>query len=246
MSGRRFEGRIALVTGGTSGIGLAMARALAAEGAVVLVNSEDEAACVRVAGEIGGLPSPCDLADGDAVRALAVGALGARGRLDALFCNAGVSTAGGDDAAVDRMFAINLHHARILCDAILPAMADRGRGAAVLTSSLSALRGNRAIGPYSLTKAALVQLARDMAVKWGPDGIRVNAVAPGLIATGWEQNILSNPAAAERRMRMTPLRRVGQPEEVAAAALFLASDEASFVTGHTLVVDGGTAISDGN
>jgi NAD(P)-dependent dehydrogenase (short-subunit alcohol dehydrogenase family) len=116
----------------------------------------------------------------------------------------------------------------------------------VLTSSLSGLRGNRNLGVYSLTKAALAQLARDMAVRWGPDNVRVNSISPGLIATGWEQKVLSDPQAAARRMQMTPLRRVGRPEEVAAAALFLASDAASFITGHNLVVDGGTLITDGS
>jgi len=133
-----------------------------------------------------------------------------------------------------------------LCDQLLPFIAKQKCGSAVLTSSLSGLRGNKHIGVYSLTKAAVAQLARDMAVKFGPEGVRVNAISPGLIATGWEKNVLSNADAAEHRMRMTPLRRVGQPEEIANAALFLASDLASFITGHNLVADGGTVITDGN
>jgi NAD(P)-dependent dehydrogenase (short-subunit alcohol dehydrogenase family) len=125
-------------------------------------------------------------------------------------------------------------------------MAARADGVLLFTSSIAALRGNRSIGLYGLTKAALSQLARNLAVEWGPSNVRANAIAPGLIRTAWAGAILSNPEASARRLGMTPLRRIGEPWEVAAAALYLASPGGRFVTGQTLVVDGGTMISDGN
>jgi NAD(P)-dependent dehydrogenase (short-subunit alcohol dehydrogenase family) len=251
-----FSCKTALVTGGSSGIGLAIVEQLAFAGAQVLVVSENKPACEHIANKLvdrGFLARsmPCDVSDPDALAALASDALARAGRIDMLFCNAGIagSLRSGDvgyEEEVDRVFAINLHHARRLCELLLPEMARAGGGSVVLTSSLAGLRGNRNIGVYSLSKAALAQLARDLAVRWGPEQIRVNSVSPGLIATGWEKAILSNPQAAEHRMNMTPLRRIGQPGEVASAALFLASDAASFITGHNLVVDGGTVITDGN
>ncbi len=246
-----FAGSRALVTGGTSGIGRAIVTSLAAQGAQVIVHGEQAADCDAVAACVpGARPLAADLADPAAVDRLADAVL-AGGVPRHLFLNAGFAgrlSAGqpGYEAEVDRLFAVNLHHVRLLCDRLLPAMATAGGGSAVLTSSLAGLRGNRMIGAYSLTKAAVAQLARDMAVRWGPDGVRVNALSPGLIATGWERAILADPAAVAHRMRMTPLRRIGRVEEVAAAALFLASDAAGFITGQNLAVDGGTSITDGN
>ncbi len=246
-----FTGARALVTGGTRGIGRAIVASLTAQGARVIVHGEHEADCAAVATQEADCePMAADLADPIAVGRLADAVL-ARGVPRHLFLNAGFAgrlRAGeaGYEAEVTRLFAVNLHHVRLLCDRLLPQMAAAGGGSAVLTSSLAGLRGNRSIGAYSLTKAAVAQLARDMAVRWGPDGVRVNALSPGLIATGWETAILSDPAAAVHRMRMTPLRRTGRAQEVAAAALFLASDAASFITGQTLAVDGGTSITDGN
>ena len=250
-----FEGKTALITGGTTGIGRAISEGLCRSGAHVLVNSESEEGCenvVRSFSQFGGRATalPADVSVPSQLNDLAEKAQSIAGGIDHLFCNAGITGKRrfgdeGFDQECQLVFDINIHHPRRLCDLLLPSMAASGGGSVVLTSSLSGLRGNKNIGVYSLTKAALAQLARDMAVKFGPDGIRVNSISPGLIATGWEKNILSNPDAAERRMRMTPLRRVGQPEEIANVALFLASDLASFVTGHNLVADGGTLITDG-
>ena len=134
----------------------------------------------------------------------------------------------------------------VLTGLALPHIAARGGGAAVLIASLAGLRGNGRINAYALAKAGVAQLARNLAVEWGPRGVRVNAVSPGFIATELSQPLLDNTEFMARRMAMTPLRRPGTPQEVAGAAVFLASDAGAFVTGHNLVVDGGTLITDGS
>lgn len=246
-----FTGKTALVTGATSGIGLAIAEGLAACGARILINSENAEGCDSVVQRFRSNGIECEPAIADLFKKEDVLRLADEAReqqVSALFCNAGMSgklNIGdvGYESEVERVFALNLHHTRLLCDQLLPHLSG---GAAVLTASLAGVRGNKGLGVYSLTKAAIIQLARDMAVKFGPDGVRVNAVSPGLTATGWEKKLLTNPEATQKRMQMTPLRRIAQPSEIAHAALFLASDLASFITGQNLLVDGGTSISDGN
>jgi NAD(P)-dependent dehydrogenase (short-subunit alcohol dehydrogenase family) len=185
------------------------------------------------------------------LRQLADAAVERFGAIDVLLCNAGVSGPVGPMAEVDEVdytqtFDVNLRQAFILCGLIAPLMARRGEGSIIVTSSIAGMRGNARIGLYALTKAALAQLARNLAVEYGPHGVRANAIAPGLVRTSWASAVLSNPEASEARLRQTPLRRIGEPWEIAAAALFLAGPGSGFITGHTLVVDGGTLISDGN
>jgi NAD(P)-dependent dehydrogenase (short-subunit alcohol dehydrogenase family) len=146
----------------------------------------------------------------------------------------------------DRVMAINLRSMVMLTQYALPAMAQYGGGSAILMSSIAGLRGNGAINAYSMAKAAVAQLARNLAVEWGPKNIRVNAISPGLIRTELSGPLLANDAFMARRMAMTPLRRVGEISEIAGAALFLASSAGGFVNGHNLVVDGGTVITDGS
>ena len=141
---------------------------------------------------------------------------------------------------------LNLRAAMELTTALLPKMAANPGSSVVLMSSIAGLRGNKTIGLYGLSKAALAQLARNLAVEWGPLGVRVNSISPGLVRTPLSASFIDNPAAIERRLSLTPLRRVGEPHEIAGVVVMLASAAGGFITGHNLVVDGGTTISDGN
>jgi NAD(P)-dependent dehydrogenase (short-subunit alcohol dehydrogenase family) len=251
-----LTGRTAVVTGATRGIGLAIATALGEAGATVVISSETEADCQAVAASlksqgVAALPIACDVSNSQAIKALVADATARCGGLDILVCNAGVEGPVGPIAdaapeAIDAVLAINLKSAITLTSAASPHMASKGGGSVILIASIAGLRGNKAIGVYGLTKAALAQLARNLAVEWGPSAVRVNAIAPGLIETDFSRGIMNNTAYLERRLGLTPLRRMGRPQEIAAAALFLAGDGGGFVTGQTLVVDGGTVISDGN
>ena len=247
----RLDGKAALVTGSTRGIGRAIAEALIAAGARVVISSEDAADTARVATDLGMPGCACDVSVGAALKRLTDFTASALGGLDILVCNAGITGRAGPFADVDmadyaRVMAINLTSQVELCNLALPLIAARGGGSVVLVSSLSGLRGNARINAYALAKAGVAQLARNLAVEWGPRSVRVNAISPGFIATELSGPLLADEAFMARRMAMTPLRRPGTPAEVAGAAVFLASPAGAFVTGHNLVVDGGTLITDGN
>lgn len=258
MSSTLFDlkGKVALVTGATGGLGLAIAQAMADHGASVLASDLDPVLCARLVERIrrsGGVAHDlaADLSKVEGAAALAAAALAVYGRVDVLVCNAGMQGPAGpigqaSPADWQRVMDLNLRAAMELTTALLPKMAANPGSSVVLMSSIAGLRGNKAIGLYGLSKAALAQLARNLAVEWGPLGVRVNSISPGLIRTPLSASFIDNPAAIERRLSLTPLRRVGEPHEIAGVAVMLVSAAGGFITGHNLVVDGGTTISDGN
>ncbi|MFM5948573.1 MAG: SDR family NAD(P)-dependent oxidoreductase [Novosphingobium sp.] len=246
-----LTGKRALVTGSTRGIGRAIAEALIAQGARVVISSENAEDTARVAAELGMPGCACDVADDAALARLVEFAAAELGGIDVLVCNAGITGQAGPFAEIDmddyaRVMGINLRSQVVLCNLALPHIAAAGGGSTVLISSLAGLRGNGRINAYALAKAGVAQLARNLAVEWGPRNVRVNAVSPGFIATELSQPLLDNAEFMARRMAMTPLRRPGTVEEVAGSVVFLASAAGAFITGHNLVVDGGTLITDGS
>lgn len=242
-----LTGKTAIVTGGTRGIGFAIAKALQHAGASVVVCSESAADSTEAAARLGVAGIQCDVTKDDQLEELINFTQSRFGSIDVLVCNAGITGVAGSSSLddFDKVVAVNLRSMVALTNLALPHMAGRAGASAILISSLSGLRGNGAINAYALAKAGVAQLARNLAVQWGPKGIRTNAISPGLIRTEFSQSLMENAEFMERRMQMTPLRRVGEPEDIAGVALFLASRASAYVNGHNLVVDGGTLITDG-
>jgi NAD(P)-dependent dehydrogenase (short-subunit alcohol dehydrogenase family) len=251
-----LAGKVALVTGATRGIGLAIASEMARAGAQVVLSSNEAPACASAARDLRArgldvIGIACDVAQRSQLEGLVEATLAQRQRIDVLVCNAGVAPHSGpisqaSEQQWDQTMTVNLRSVLWLTSLVIPAMAQRRDGAVILTASLSSLRGNKSIGLYGLSKAGIAQLARNLAVEWGPANVRVNAISPGVIATEFARPLTDNPQALERRLALTPLRRVGQPHEIAGVALMLATAAGGFITGQNLVVDGGTIISDGN
>lgn len=254
----RLNGKIAVITGGASGIGAAACRLFAAEGAGVAICDLDEAKGVNLAAEIaagGGRAAffRCDVADGAAVASAVRATLGCYGRIDILYNNAGIYLAGRDgcvtavaEAVWDKVIAVNLKSVYLFCREVIPHLLATG-GSIINTASSAGMIGIPNCDAYTATKGAIVQLTKSMAVEYGRYRIRVNCIAPAAIMTPMVR--ASNPAdgsdefdeEAFLKLR-TPLRRYGTPEEVARIALFLASDEASYVNGAILPADGGITI----
>jgi len=242
-----FEGKVALVTGASGGIGRATARAFAASGASVVVsdvNADGGNETVALIVSEGGnaIFERCDVANGDDVKALVARAVAEYGRLDFAHNNAGINSMMADEYQDDvwaKSLAINLTGVMMCMREEAEVMLKQGSGAIVNTSSINGLVGNGAQPGYVATKHGVVGLTRHGALRWANNGIRVNAVCPGVIETPMTAPLASNPDMRKVLDGMTPMGRMGQPEEIAAAVLWLCSDQASFVTGHPLVIDGG-------
>lgn len=242
-------GKVALITGASRGIGRAIAERMAEHGARVVVASRKLAACEEVAAAIGArggeaLAVAADIGRKEDLAGLVSATLVRFGGLDVLVCNAGVNPFFGPaaevpDEAFDRTMDCNVRSNVWLANQALPEMAKRGGGAVILVSSIAGLRGSTHLGVYALSKAAEMQLARNIAVEWGPSNIRANCIAPGLVRTDFSRALWQNPAVLGRRIAETPLMRIGEPDDIAGAAVFLASAAGAFLTGQTIVIDGG-------
>jgi NAD(P)-dependent dehydrogenase (short-subunit alcohol dehydrogenase family) len=250
MSGApRLEGRTAVITGGCSGIGLASARRFAAEGAHVVVGDVDARTGADVAAEVGGTFVTTDVTDAEQVEALFAAAHDVSGSVDIAFNNAGISPPDDDsilDTGIDvwqRVQEVNLTSVYLCCKAALPYMRQQGRGSIINTASFVAVMGAATSQiSYTASKGGVLAMSRELGVQFAREGIRVNALCPGPVNTPLLRELFaSDPERAQRRLVHVPAGRFAEPEEIANAALFLASDESSFVNATTFLVDGGIA-----
>jgi NAD(P)-dependent dehydrogenase (short-subunit alcohol dehydrogenase family) len=245
-----LTGKVAVITGSSRGIGKAIAERMAEHGAKVTISSRKAGPCEDVAAEINArhagaaIAVPANISSKDDLQRLVDEARKAFGKIDIVVCNAASNPyygpmAGIADDQFRKILDNNIIANHWLISMVAPEMKARRDGAVVIISSVGGLRGNSVIGAYNISKAADFQLARNLAHEYGPDNIRVNCIAPGLIKTDFAKALWDNPATLRRSTEGVPLRRIGEPDEIAGAAVFLASPAGSFMTGQAIVIDGG-------
>ena len=252
-------GMTAVITGSTKGIGKAIAERMAEHGANVVVAARKADACEAVAAEINekwatgdnkAVAIPCHIGHKEQLQTLVDKSLDTFGRIDTLVCNAAVNPYFGPlaeipESAYDKIMDTNVKSNLWLCNMVIPQMAERGEGCVIIVSSIGGLKGHDKLGAYALSKAADLQLARNLAVEWGRKNVRVNCIVPGLVRTDFARALWEDPATYAQAIESYPLGRIGEPDEIAGTAVYLASRAGSFVTGQGLVVDGGSTISGG-
>jgi dehydrogenase/reductase SDR family protein 4 len=245
-----LKGKIALITGASRGIGRAIAESFVREGARVVICGRKSETITEVARELGpaALPIVCHVGRGDQIQAMVNRVTEELGRIDILVNNAGTNVAQApcleiDEGMFDKMIEINLKSAFRLTQLVAPGMCTRGSGSIINISSISGIRPQLEGLLYSMTKAALNMMTQSFALELGPKGVRVNAIAPGLIQTHLSSYYWQDEARLEQRIEQQPIRHLGQPMEIAEVAVLLASDCSSFMTGQVLVVDGGRLLA---
>ena len=254
MSVFDLKGKVAIVTGSSRGIGKAIAERLAEHGAKVVISSRKPEPCKEVADAINkaqgkgtAIVVPANISSKDELKNLVAETSKQLGKIDVLVCNAASNPyygplAGIQDDQFRKIFDNNVMSNLWLVQLVAPQMMERKDGSIIIVSSIGGLRGSPVIGAYCVSKAADFQLARNLAVEYGPHNIRVNCIAPGLIKTDFARALWENPEQLKAREEGTPLRRIGRPDEIAGAAVFLASAAGSFMTGQNIVIDGGVTI----
>jgi NAD(P)-dependent dehydrogenase (short-subunit alcohol dehydrogenase family) len=249
-----LKDQVAIITGSSRGIGKAIALRMAEHGAKVVISSRKLDACAEVVAEIDALYGPgravaipANISKKDDLEKLVTQTKAQWGRVDVLVCNAASNPYYGPQAGIaDEQFRKILDNNIVanhwLINLCAPDMIARRDGSIIIVSSIGGLRGSPVIGAYCISKAADMQLARNLAVEYGPHNVRVNCIAPGLIRTDFAKALWEDEAMLSKRTETTPLRRIGEPDEIAGAAVYLASKAGSFMTGQSLVVDGGVTI----
>ena len=249
-----LAGKVAIVTGSSRGIGKAIAERLAEHGAKVVISSRKLEACEQVAAALNTRHGPgtaiavaANISSKEALQTLVDDTVQRLGPVDVLVCNAASNPYYGPQAGISddqfrKVLDNNIVSNHWLIGMVAPGMMERRSGSIVIVSSIGGLRGSAIIGAYCISKAADMQLARNLAVEFGPHNVRVNCIAPGLIKTDFARALWEDTQLLEARNAETPLRRIGEPDEIAGAAVFLASPASSFMTGQTIVIDGGVTI----
>ncbi|MCC2601491.1 SDR family NAD(P)-dependent oxidoreductase [Sphingopyxis yananensis] len=252
-----MTGDVALITGSSRGIGKATAQAMAAQGAKVVISSRKAEACDATAAEMNdqfgegtAIAVPANISSKDELQALVDAARAAFGKITVLVCNAASNPYYGPNLGISddqfrKILDNNILSNHWLISMVAPEMMERGSGAITIISSIGGLKGSPIIGAYCVSKAADMQLARNYAVELGPRGVRVNCIAPGLIGTDMARALWENPDTLKISTANACLKRIGEPHEIAGAAVFLSSKAGAFTTGQTIVCDGGSTISGG-
>ena len=252
-----LTGKVAIVTGSSRGIGLAIAAAMAEHGCKVVISSRKQEACDEVAHAINAQHSDeraiavaANISSKEDLQNLVDRTRKEFGRIDVLVCNAASNPyygpmAGISDDQFRKILDNNVIANHWLISMVAPEMLERGEGSIVIVSSIGGLTSSIMIGAYNISKAADFQLARNLAAEFGPQGVRVNCIAPGLVKTDFARALWENPDTLKAVTRSTPLRRIGEPHEIAGAAVYLASPASTFMTGQTMIVDGGSTIGVG-
>lgn len=252
-----MTGKVAVITGSSRGIGKAIAEEMAEQGAKVVISSRKAPACEEVAaainakhGDGSALVVPANISSKESLQNLVEQTRKVYGRIDALVCNAASNPYYGplaeiSDEAFSKILTNNIVANNWLISMVVPEMIERGAGSITIISSIGGLKGSTVIGAYCISKAADMQLARNLADEYGPHGVRVNCIAPGLIKTDFAKALWDDPETLKRSTSIAALKRIGEPHEIAGAAVFLASSAGAFTTGQTIVVDGGVTSSGG-